>query len=99
MTLNDFIKTAVNSDRLLVQDSNGNELYKGFVGCLQYQAINGEREVKQHGVATETYTAKNMKRGLAAWTEPGQRVTKEDTSLYKYTDLQMLVFLKIVLEG
>lgn len=61
MTLNDFVKTAINSDRLLVMDSNGKELYRGFIGCLQYKDIDGEREVKQCGISAEIYTTKTMK--------------------------------------
>lgn len=99
MTLNDFIKTAINSDRLLILDSNGNELYRGFIGCLQYRDIDGEREVKQHGISAEIYTTKTMKKGIAVWKEQGERVPEENTGLYKYSDLQMLVFIKIVLEG
>lgn len=99
MTLNDFIKTAVNSDRLLIQDSSGKELYRGFVGCLQYRDIDGEREVKQHGLSTEVYTKLNKQRGLLKWTETGERVEKESTGLYRFSDLQMMVFIKIVLEG
>ena len=95
MTLNDFIKTAINSDRLLIQDSNGNELYRGFIGCLQYRDIDGERKVKQHGISTEVYTTKTIKKGVAVWKEQGERVTEENTGLYKYSDLQMLVFTKL----
>lgn len=97
MTLNDFMETAINSDRLLILDSNGNELYRGFMGCLQYQDIDGERKVKQHGLSTEVYTTKNMQKGVTVWKEQGERVTEENTSLYKYSDLQMMVFTKIVL--
>lgn len=99
MTLNDFTKTATKSDRLLIQDSNGNELYRGFIGCLQYQDIDGEKKVKQHGISVEVYTTKTAKKGVAVWKEQGERVPEENTSLYKYSDLQMMVFIKIVLEG
>lgn len=98
MKLNDFIKTAINSDHLLILDSNGKELYRGFIGCLKYRNIDGERKVKQHGISTEVYTTKTMKKGVAVWKEQGERVPEENTSLYKYSDLQMLVFTKIVLE-
>jgi hypothetical protein len=99
MTLNDFMKTAVNSDRLLVQDSSGKELYRGFIGCLQYRDVDVEREVKQCSISTEVYTTRIMKRGVAVWKEQGERVPEENTSLYNYSDVQMLVFIKIVLEG
>lgn len=99
MTLNDFVKTAINSDRMLILDSNGNELYRGFIGCMQYSDIDGERKVKRHGISTEVYTTKTMKKGVAVWKEQGERVSEENTGLYKYSDLQMLVFIKIVLEG
>lgn len=98
MKLNDFIKTAINSDRLLVMDESGKELYRGFIGCLQYKDIDGEREVKQHGISTEVYTTRTMKKGVAVWKEQGERVPEENTNLYKYSDLQMLVFTKIILE-
>lgn len=99
MTLNEFMETAINSDRLLVQDSSGNELYRGFIGCLQYQGIDGERNVEQHGISTEVYTKINMKKGLSKWTELGERVPEGNTSLYRYSDLEMLVFTKVILEG
>lgn len=98
MTLNDFVKTAINSDRLLVQDSSGKELYRGFIGCLQYRNIDGEREVKQHGILTEIYTTRSMKKGVAVWKKLDERVPEENTKLYKYFDLQMMVFIKIILE-
>lgn len=99
MTLDEFMETAIDSDRLLVQDSNGNELYRGFIGCLQYQDIDGGRKVKQHGISTEVYTARTIKKGISAWKELGGRVMEENTGLYKYSDLQMLVFIKVILEG
>ena len=99
MKLDDFMKTAINSDRLLIQDSNGKELYRGFIGCLQYRDIDREREVKQCGISAEIYTTKTMKKGVAVWKEQGERVLEENTGLYKYSDLQMLVFIKIILEG
>lgn len=98
MTLKEFTETAIDSNRLLVQDSRGNELYRGFIGCLQYQDIDEKREVQQHGISTEVYTTKNMKKGLAEWKEQGERVQEENTSLYKYSDLQMMVFIKVILE-
>ena len=98
MTLNDFVGTAINSDRILVEDSSGNELYRGFAGCLQYQGIDGGRKVGQHGISTEIYTTKTMKKGIAVWKEQGERVPEGNTGLYRYSDLLMMVFLKIVLE-
>lgn len=99
MTLNEFIETAVASDRLLVKDSQGNELYRGFTDCLQYQGVDGKRKVKKHGLATEIYTSINMKKGISVWKELGERVPEENTSLYKYSDLQMMIFIEVVLEG
>lgn len=98
MKLNDFMKTAINSDRLLILDSNGKELYRGFIGCLQYRDIDRKREVKQCGISVEIYTTKTMKKGVAVWKEQGERVPEENTGLYKYSDLQMMIFIKIVLE-
>lgn len=55
--------------------------------------------MKQHGISTEVYTTRTMKKGVAVWKEQGERVPEENTNLYKYSDLQMLVFTKIILEG
>lgn len=97
MTLEDFMETATNSDRILIEDNRGNELYRGFVGCLKYQDIEWGRKVKEHYIASEIYTAKTMKRGISVWKEPDESVPKENTSLHKYSDLIEMVFTKIIL--
>lgn len=55
-----------------------------------------KQEDKENGRRAQEMT---LKKGVAVWKEQGERVPEENTGLYKYSDLQMLVFIKIVLEG
>lgn len=36
MTLNEFLQVHTPSDRLVVKDSAGNEIYRGFVACMRH---------------------------------------------------------------
>ena len=42
MILEEFMKGAVPSDRLIIEDSTG-EIYRGFVACLGYTKIDRSR--------------------------------------------------------
>lgn len=54
MILEEFMKGAVPSERLIIEDSTG-ELYRGFVACLEYdKKIDRSREV------IEGYRGKNF---------------------------------------
>lgn len=98
MILKEFLKEAVPSDRLIIEDSTG-ELYRGFVGCLGYAEIDNSREVKRHGLSTDIFR-KGLKTTVAAnhMTE-GEKVPAESISEFAFSDLMMKIYTKVTLEG
>lgn len=98
MILEEFMKEAVPSDRLIIEDSTG-ELYRGFVGCLGYTGIDRSREVKQHGLSTDIHRREEKKVGAAKYTTDGEEVPVEGISEFSFSDLIMKIYTRVVLEG
>lgn len=98
MILEEFMKGAVPSDRLIIEDSTG-EIYRGFVACLGYTKIDRSREVKRHGLATKIYRKKQERTGAAMYTTPGEKVPVESISEFAFSDLAMMIYTRVVLEG
>lgn len=98
MILEEFMKEAVPSDRLIVEDSTG-ELYRGFVACLGYTEIDRSREVKRHGLSTDICRREEKKVGAAKYTTDGEKVPVEGISEFSFSDLIMKIYTKVVLEG
>ena len=89
MILEEFMKGAVPSERLIIEDSTG-ELYRGFVACLEYdKKIDRSREVKRHGLSTEIYRREEKKVGAAKYTTDGEEVPVEGISRFSFSDLIM----------
>ena len=99
MILEEFMKGAVPSERLIIEDSTG-ELYRGFVACLEYdKKIDRSREVKRHGLSTEIYRREEKKVGAAKYTTDGEEVPVEGTLFRSFSDLIMKIYTRVVLEG
>lgn len=99
MILEEFMKGAVPSERLIIEDSTG-ELYRGFVACLEYdKKIDRSREVKRHGLSTEIYRREEKKVGVAKYTTDGEEVPVEGISRFSFSDLIMKIYTKVVPEG
>ncbi len=98
MILEEFMKEAVPSDRLIIEDSTG-ELYRGFVACLGYTEIDRSREVKRHGLSTDIYRKEEKKVGAAKYMTQGEKVPVESISEFSFSDLAMMIYTKVVLEG
>lgn len=88
MILEEFMKEAVPSDRLIVEDSTG-ELYRGFVACLGYTEIDRRREVKRHGLSTDICRREEKKVGAAKYTTDGEKVPVEGIGEFSFSDLIM----------
>ena len=98
MILEEFMKGAVPSDRLIVEDSTG-EIYRCFVACLGYTQIDRSREVKRHGLSTDIHRKEQKRTGAAIYTTPGEEVPVESISEFAFSDLAMEIYTKVVLEG
>lgn len=98
MTLEEFIKGAVPSDRLIVEDRTG-ELYRGFVACLGYAQVDRSREVKKHGLSTDIYRKELKTVGAAKYMTEGEEVQVESISEFPFSDMMMKIYTKVTLEG
>ena len=98
MILEEFMKGAVPSDRLIVEDNTG-ELYRGFVACLGYTQIDRSREVKRHGLSTDIHRKELKRVGAAEYITAGEKVPVEGISEFSFSDLIVKIYTKVVLEG
>ena len=99
MILEEFMKGAVPSERLIIEDSTG-ELYRGFVACLEYdKKIDRSREVKRHGLSTDIHRKEQKRAGAAMYKTPGEKVPVESISEFAFSDLEMMIYTRVVLEG
>lgn len=98
MILEEFMKGAIPSDRLIIEDSTG-ELYRGFVACLGYTGIDRSREVKRHGLSTDIRKKEKGKTGATVYTMLGEKVPVESIREFSFSDLTMMIYTKVVLEG
>lgn len=96
--LEEFMKGAVPSDRLIVEDSTG-ELYRGFVACLGYTQIDRSREVKRHGLSADIHRKELKRVGAVECMTAGEEVPVESISEFAFSDLAMEIYTKVVLEG
>lgn len=102
MTLGEILEKATHSDRLIVCDTSGHELYRGFVACIGYgDGIDLQRTVKRFGLSTnifrkENRAAERMKE-YRYGTQP-EPDNPENISDFKFSDLEMMIYTKVVLE-
>ena len=96
--LEEFMKGAVPSDRLIIVDRTG-ELYRGFVACMEYTEIDRNREVKEHGLSTDIFRKELKTVGAARYMTEGEEVPVESISEFPFSDLMMKIYTKVVLEG
>ena len=88
MILEEFMRGAVPSDRLIIEDSTG-ELYRGFVACLGYTGIDRSREVKRHGLSIDIHRKEQKRAGAAMYKTPGggEKVPVESRIEFGFDDL------------
>lgn len=100
MTLGEMLKRAVHSDRLIIQEADGREIYRGYVACIQYHGeIDTGREVKRFGLATDIFRKEDRGKYLGSQKRPKTEVAVESIGDFRFSDLEMLIYTRIILEG
>lgn len=100
MTLGEMLKRAINSDRLIIQEADGQEIYRGYVACVQYHSeIDVAREVKRFSLATDVFRKENREKYLGSQQKPKTEVAVDSISDFRFSDLEMLIYTRIILEG
>lgn len=99
VTLGQLIERMIPTDRLIVQDESGKELYKGYVGCTQYEHLDTSRHVKKTGLKTNIFLREQRQAGTKFDRVPGGAVDADHLSEFKFSDLVMQIFTKVIVEG
>lgn len=70
------------------------------MACMQYHGeIDPAREVKQFGLETDIFRRENRGKYLGGQKEPKTAVAAESISDFQFSDLEMLIYTRIILEG
>ena len=98
MKLGEYIQSAVPSGRLILEDSTG-EIYRGFAGTLKYAGIEESREIISHGLQTDIYRKEKGKIDAREPTKPPEKVDRKSIGKYSFSDLELRIYDRVVLEG
>ena len=91
----ELIKTMHGTERLIVRDRFGEELFRGFKRLLDFQPETPwlNREIYNTKLYTEIYRREYEGRYNHKWTlEP---VSREDTGIIQYKDIEEHIFIMI----
>lgn len=91
MILKDYLDKLTPSDRLLVVDKDGNELFKGYGTHGKYVHTDMNAEVLGIGITTETF-----KKDKSADSERAERLHAVDPDNdYRYNNIEVRIYNKV----
>lgn len=99
VTLEQLTERMIPTDRLIVEDVSGKELYTGYVGCMQYEHLDTSRHVKKTGLTTKIFRREQKPSGTKFDNVPGGEVSADHLSEFSFSDLVMQIYTKIIVEG
>lgn len=99
VTLGQLTERMIPSDRLIIEDEAGNVFYKGYAGCMQHTKADESRRVKRFGLATEVFRKEIRRTGVRTDIVPCEEVKMESISEYRFSDLVVQIFTRVILEG
>lgn len=96
VTLDQILERMVASERLLILDEVGRELFKGFVGSFKYSKVDSMQEVKEVSIVTRTFRREKIK-----MIPEKERVEIQEDELadYSFYDVEFFIYQKITLKG
>ena len=94
--LGQVIQRMINSERLLIVDESGKELYRGFVGNFGYSALDAAALVKKIQLETNTFRRGNPSDKIPQ--KEKQVVPVENLTAYSFSDLEFVIYQRITLE-
>jgi hypothetical protein len=92
------------SDRLIVQDEEGTQIYKGFAASAIYNELPRDAEVKSFGLHTDTFKrlpeATNVMQIAANRNAVPERIELPPgcESDFKFSDLEFVIYTKITIK-
>ena len=98
VTLGQLTERMIPSDRLIIEDEAGNVFYKGYVGCMQRMKADESRRVKRFGLATYIFRKEIRRTGVRTDIVPCEEIKMESISEYRFSDLVVQIFTRVILE-
>ncbi len=98
MILGELLKKIRNSDRVIIREEDGTELFRGYAANQKYKEVPGTRRVKGLRLETEIFR-RTQPPGHWQHVSLGERVAAEGISSFSFADLQMLIYNCIILEA
>ena len=95
ITLEQIMQTLISSQRMLVMTEDGEELYRGYVTNFMYCNVDRAQEVKEVSLATDIF--RKEKRGARLFQTEGRVEPVDNETDFKFSDLEILIYQKIVL--
>lgn len=99
ITLAQLVEHMIPSDRLIIKDGAGNVLYRGYVASLEHHNIDLTQAVKCFGLATEIFRKEKRTQFTSNQKELPQEVPVESISDYGFSDLEMLIYTRVIVKG
>ena len=91
MILKDYLDKLIPSDRLLVVDKDGNELFRGYGTQGKYVHADLNAEILGIGITTETF-----EKGKSADSERAERLKAVDPDNdYRHNNIEVRVYNKV----
>lgn len=98
MNLEEMLKRMIPSDRLIILEEDGTELYRGYVACMQHYNISTDREVKRFGLATDIFRKEKRSQRTNFEPFPEEVVDQAQIGDFQFSDLEMLIYTRIILQ-
>lgn len=97
--LTEFANRLTPSDRLIVEDIEKNELFRGYAAMVQYGGLEAEWRVKSFGLKTDIFKRDKRRTGNydnnVKLTGP---LEMETTSNFSFADLEMMIYTRVIVE-
>lgn len=96
ITLDQILERMIKSERLLIVDEAGRELFKGFVATFEYSKVDRLKEVKEVRLTTRTF---RREKTTTIPEKERVEIQEDDLADYSFYDVEFFIYLKITLKG
>lgn len=103
MNLKEFANHLIDSNLLLIVDTDNNEVFRGYAGMLRYSGFDQEAwDVKKFGTYTDIFrrdtrrTEETLKR--ARPTKLTEKIEPENAEHFVFADLELFIHTRAVIE-
>ena len=96
MKLGEMLEKMPNSDRLIVQEEDGEELYRGYVANFIHCDVDRDSEVKRSGIATDIF--KKSDREIRMMDREKVIFPADGKTDFRFQDLEFMIYTRITID-